>query len=390
MVYPFLVVLREGVEASLIIAIIASYLVRIGQRHHLRPVLAGAGAALLASALAGVGAASTARTLRGPALEVFEGVAMLLAVCVLTSVIIWMGRQAASMREHLQRQVDRALTRRTAAALASLSFALVVREGVETVLFLLAGAAREPRPWVYGAAIAAGLACAALAGVALYRGTRRLPLRAFFHVSSVLLVLFAAGMLVNGIGELQEVGWLPALVNHVWDSDGLLSDTSEAGRFVAALFGYTASPSLLQVLAYLLYLPLALLLYYRPTLTLRRQPPVTAALTLLALVGLTSASGCSAAAGGQPPREVRLILSEHRFEPARVEAKAGERLRFVLENRGQVDHEFESEAARIEEVTVPPGRTRAVEWTAPARPGDYEFECDIAGHAGMKGTISVR
>lgn len=100
-------------------------------------------------------------------------------------------------------------------------------------------------------------------------------------------------------------------------------------------------------------------------------------------------AGCTAHAS--QVREIRINASEFKFEPSEVWVKAGETVRFVIVNTGSVDHEFESDAARIEEVTIPPGRQRAVRWTAPARPGEYSFVCDISGHreAGMTGKIIV-
>ena len=108
---------------------------------------------------------------------------------------------------------------------------------------------------------------------------------------------------------------------------------------------------------------------------------------LLAVVLLLDGCTAQAALG----REIRINASEFRFEPSEIRVKAGEAVRFVIINTGAVDHEFESDDARIEEVTIPPGRQRVVRWTAPARPGEYSFVCDISGHreAGMIGKIIV-
>lgn len=119
----------------------------------------------------------------------------------------------------------------------------------------------------------------------------------------------------------------------------------------------------------------------------------------LALVAAALVPACGRGAGdvaSSPAREIRIAMVEQgskmAFEPARVTVKPGERVRFVIENKGTMDHEFESDEAGIEEVVVPPGKSRTVEWTAPAKAGDYPFVCDMPGHveAGMKGTIAVQ
>lgn len=192
---------------------------------------------------------------------------MLLAAAVLTYVIIWMKRQAWNIRERLHGQVETALKSGSRLALAALSFTVIVREGIETVLFLQAGAATALAApssvhW-YWAGAAAGLLAAVLLGVLAYSGSARLPLRAFFNVTGVLLIFFAAGMIANGLHALQEVGLVPPLVEHVWDTNWLVSDYSFAGQLLAALLGYDAKPSLVQALSFFGYLAVGLALFLR-------------------------------------------------------------------------------------------------------------------------------
>jgi high-affinity iron transporter len=127
-----------------------------------------------------------------------------------------------------------------------------VREGIELALFLTAATlAADARSTLLGAVL--GLAGAAALGWALFASTLRLNLRRFFQVTSVLLVLFAAGLVAHGVHELNEVGWIPAVVEHIWDVNGLLPENSTAGQVLKALFGYNGDPSLTELLAYLLY-----------------------------------------------------------------------------------------------------------------------------------------
>lgn len=261
--YAFLITFREGLEAALIVGIVLAYLARTGNRRYVGHVWAGAVAAVVATVAAGGLLALTARQLSGVALTVFEGAAMLLAAAVLTYVIVWMKRQAWRIRERLQGEVDHALRSGSRLALASLSFMVIIREGIETVLFLQAGAATAADPALYWGAAGAGLAAAALLGVVTYSGSARLPLRTFFNVTGVLLIFFAAGMIANGFRELQEVRIVPPVVEHIWDTYWLVPDTSLLGRFMSALLGYDSSPSLLQALSFFGYLIIGLLLFLR-------------------------------------------------------------------------------------------------------------------------------
>ncbi|HXF51488.1 MAG TPA: FTR1 family protein [Dehalococcoidia bacterium] len=257
MAYSFLVTWREGLEAGLIIAIVLAYLTRIGEASRRRAVWLGALAALALSVALGGALEATATTLSGRALEAFEGSAMLLAVGILTWMLFWMRQQAAHVGAHLRRQVDLALQRGSTLALAALAFTAVGREGLETALFLFAGSGREDA-LAYWLGALAGLAFAAALAAVFYAGSARLPLAAFFNVTGVVLIVLAAGLLVNGLKELYEVGAVPDLGPHVWDTYELLPDNSQLGRVASTLLGYDSSPYLGLVIAYLAYLVPAL------------------------------------------------------------------------------------------------------------------------------------
>ncbi len=258
-----LIMLREGLEAALIVGIILGYLAKTGNRSRFGAVWAGVALAAAGSLLVGGAIFFTAGGLEGRAEEIFEGTAMFTAVGVLTYMIFWMRRQSINIRAHLQAQINTALATGSVAAMGVLAFVAVGREGVESALFMFA--ASQTSTWAAAlAGGAVGLAAAAVLGYLLYRGIFRLNLRAFFNVTSVLLLLFAAGLLAHGIHEFQEVGWIPMLVAPVWDTNAILHDASTVGSFARTLFGYNGSPSLPEVLAYAVYLILIGWAYFRP------------------------------------------------------------------------------------------------------------------------------
>lgn len=259
----FLITLREGLEAALIVGIILAYLGKTGHRGKFGMVWAGTGLAVVMSLVVGGLIFLTAGELEGRAEQVFEGTAMFLAAGILTYMILWMRRQAINIRAHLQAQVSTALEQGSLAALVVLVFVAVGREGVETALFMFA-AARTATKVATTAGGLVGLAAAILLGYALYKGTYRLNLRAFFNVTSVLLLLFAAGLLAHGIHESHEIGLIPPVIEHVWDINDILNEQSTLGSFLKALFGYSGSPSLLEVVAYAGYLLLVGWAYFRP------------------------------------------------------------------------------------------------------------------------------
>ena len=254
---PFVIMLREGLEASLIVAIILAYLGRTGGRAYIRSVWAGTAAAVAVSLGAGAAIFYLVGNLEGRAAQLFEGFAMLLAAAVLTYMVVWMRHQSANISEGLRQEVAMALRSGSGIALFSLAFVAVVREGIETALFLFAAtrtatAAESLAGGIGGLAVAVGL------GWVVFAGSYRLNLRAFFNVSGVLLVFFAAGMLAYGIHELEEAAVLPVVVEHVWDINWLLNENGGVGSFLKALVGYNGNPSLTEVVAYVVYLAGAL------------------------------------------------------------------------------------------------------------------------------------
>jgi high-affinity iron transporter len=173
---------------------------------------------------------------------------------LLTTLIVWIaGRTDAA--QHLQQRLEVSMTAQAGSrysGLFLLVFFSILREGVETVLFLAAARFNTADGSLPGALI--GLLAAALLAFALFRGALRIPLRAFFAATTVLLVLFGAGLVGRGIHELQEAGLIPEIVEHLYDLNPFLPENSIAGGMAKGLFGYNADPGLLEALGYVLYL----------------------------------------------------------------------------------------------------------------------------------------
>lgn len=255
----FLITLREGIEGAILVSIILAYLNAIGRRDRHGSVWAGVGAAVVGSVVAGAVIFLVAGQLSHTAAEVFEGVVSYLAVGVLTWMIFWMRRQGARIKSELQEKVDTALIA-GGLALAGLAFFAVLREGIETALFLFAaakgtaveGTAVAPATQITGAVL--GLALAVVLGVLLYRGGIRMNLRSFFRVTGLILIVVAAGLFAYSLHELQEAGWLPVLEAHAFDLSASLPDDSGVGAILRGLVGYNADPTWLEVVGWAAYL----------------------------------------------------------------------------------------------------------------------------------------
>jgi len=253
-VAAFLVMLRGGVEAALIVAILLGYLRRIDRADQRRWVWLGTAGAVLVSLIAGVALWSTIGELTGTAERLVEGTVALAAVSLLTWMIFWMARQARDLRGRLEMRVDVALTVGSTVTLASIAFVAVAREGLESALFListLVGTAGHAVQLLGGLL---GLLGAATIGYVFYRGSTRVDLRRFFRITGGLLILFAAGLVVTAVHEFQEIGVLPTFAEHMWRVAALDPAVSPVGAFLQSLFGWRAAPSLLMAAAYLGYL----------------------------------------------------------------------------------------------------------------------------------------
>jgi high-affinity iron transporter len=261
--------LREGVEAALIVAIICAYLARTGNPQHFARVYVGAGAAIGLSAVLGVILFVSVGKLPSPYEQLFEAGTLLAAAAVVTWMLFWMRRQARTVKGDLQAAVDRALHQRSVNALAVLAFIAVIREGLETSLFLVgqANSADEGAIWVLAGALV-GLGIAALLGVGFYHGSRRINLATFFRLTGVALIFIAAGLLSSAMHELIEIGVIPFGTQTLFDLSAVLPHEQDAGnvigQFLRALFGYSATPEVTTFVVWLSYVAVVLTLFLRP------------------------------------------------------------------------------------------------------------------------------
>ncbi len=272
----FLLALREGLEAALIIGIVLGALRKMN-RPDLKPaVWAGTLGAVFVSLLIGGLFTVLGLSLEGKAEEIFEGFTMLLAAGILTWVIFWMNRQGRHLRAEVESGVRKAAEAGAGRrALFGLAFLAVVREGIELALFLTATAfALQAGQTLLGALL--GLGMAILLGWLLFSAALRLDLRRFFQVTGILLILFAAGLVAHGVHEFNEAGWIPPIIEHVWDVNPWLDENSTAGSLLKALFGYNGNPSLTEALAYLAYFALVFLGLKRQNSLLEQSLPTTA------------------------------------------------------------------------------------------------------------------
>ena len=261
MLATLVIFLREGVEASMIIAILLAYLNRIGRRDHFRDVFIGVGAALILATAGGAIAYATIRSYDGSRVQtIFETITYLVAATVLTYMTFWMRHHARSLSKELRARAEAALDGRARWGLGLLAFQAVGREGLETVVFTLAIIFSTSAASALSGAVI-GLAGSLVIAFVIYRLGHRLNLSRFFTVIGVLLMVFAAGVLADSVQNMQELGWLPVLDTPMWHSASLLSQDSTFGDVLHSFFGYSDAPTPLQLLVYVVYLAIVIIAY---------------------------------------------------------------------------------------------------------------------------------
>jgi high-affinity iron transporter len=252
MVPSFLLSLREGLEAALIIGVLLGTLRKMRRPDLEWLVWLGTGSAVIVSILVAVFIYLVGASFEGQVEAIFEGTMMLLAAGVLSWMIFWMSRQARTVQTQLETDVRRAALGAGRRALVVVAFLAVVREGIELALFLTAVSfASDATQTLLGAAL--GIGVVVLLSWGLSASLLKLNIRSFFRVTSVILVVFAAGLVAHGVHELNEAGWVPPIVEHLWDINHLLDETSLPGQILKTLVGYNGNPSLTETLAYLAY-----------------------------------------------------------------------------------------------------------------------------------------
>ncbi|WP_282362771.1 iron uptake transporter permease EfeU [Pseudomonas sp. PS01297] len=278
MLVPFLIMLREGIEAALIVGIIASYLKQTGRGQWMPAVWIGVFLAAALSLLVGGGLKLMSAEFPQKQQELFEGIVGLIAVGILSSMVFWMRKVARSIKSSLHTSLDHALagSKHQVTALIAMVFFAVAREGLETVFFLLAVFQQSEGPAAPLGALL-GLILAIFVGFAIYTGSMRLNLGLFFRWTGLFILVVAAGILANSVQALHEAGLWNALQGVVFDISSTLPMDGPLGSVLAGMFGYQDAPTISVLGAYVIYLVVALVMFFRspPALKVAQPSSVT-------------------------------------------------------------------------------------------------------------------
>lgn len=257
----YLIGLREGLEAALIVAILIAYMVRSGNQWGVRRIWTGVAAAVVLSIAVGAVLVVVDESLSERAAEAFAGIMSLIAVGLITWMIFWMAARARFIKDHLHGELDKALASGSV-AIAFVAFVAVAREGVETALFLWAGARSTDgaAPAFIGALL--GLATAIVIGVLVYKGAVRLNMGRLFLWTGAALVIVAGGVLRYAVHEFQELGWLPGEDNVAFDVSGTFAPDGVVATLVRGLVNIRPVMTWLEVVVWLAYVVPTLILFF--------------------------------------------------------------------------------------------------------------------------------
>ena len=262
MLASFFISFREGLEAFLIIGIIISYLFKINEKRFIKHVILGA---LLAIVLS-IGIAYIFELLlggfSGKLEQIFEGSTMLIAAVVLTYMIFWMNNQAKKIKSDIEISVDNVIDRGRIFSLFFLGFIVVLREGAETVLFFRAISFQtSSKELILGGVI--GIISSIILALLFFVSTKKVNLSLFFKITGILIMFIAAGLLSASLHEFQEAKIIPVIKDNIYNISNLISKDSIAGGILNSLFGYNPSPSLLEIIIYLAYISIIIILIRR-------------------------------------------------------------------------------------------------------------------------------
>ncbi|MFT4218073.1 MAG: FTR1 family protein [Micropruina sp.] len=261
MLATFIIGLREGLEAALIVGIVAAFLRRNG--HSLTPMLVGVGAAILLSLGVGIGLRTVETSLPQDAQEGMEAIIGVIAIVFVTGMLMWMNGHARGLKRELESSADHALGSGTGRALVVMAFLAVLKEGFESAVFLLATFSASTNADLAATGATLGILTAAVIGYGLYTGGMRINLGKFFQVTSLFLLLVAAGLVVNALGKMRGAGWLNAGQATTVDLSWLAPPGSVQGALFTGVLGIPPDPRVIQVVAWFAYLvPMALYVYW--------------------------------------------------------------------------------------------------------------------------------
>ena len=276
MLSSFLIALREGLEASLIVGILIAYVVKTSRKQLLAPIWTGVGVALALSFALGGFLSFTSAELTSRGEELFAGTTSLVAVVLVTWMVFWMKRTARQLKGELQAKVE-AAANVGPLAIATAAFFAVAREGLETALFVYSNFKAVGEKTAPTIGLTSGLALAVILGYLIYRGAIRFNLSTFFTATGVALIVVAAGVLSYGIHEFQELGWLPGAESYAWDISSWMAKDSILGSLLAGTIGFDVNTSWLQLFIWAGYLGAVLALYLKPAQQKSAKPEVLVA-----------------------------------------------------------------------------------------------------------------
>ena len=371
MLASLIVVFRESLEAGLIVGIVLAATRGVARRGSW--IAAGIAAGMAGAALLAAFAGALSDAFDGAGQEIFTAAVLAIAVIMLGWHVTWMSAHARELSAQMRAVgQDVKLGHRPLAALSVVVGVAVLREGAEVVLFLFgiaSGGGQSATAMAVGGL--AGLALAAAASFALYRGLTSIPLHRLFGVTNGLIMLLAAGMAGQCAATLHAADLIPGWGERVWNTGFLVDDGGIAGRTLHALAGYTARPCGVQLAAWLGTLGL---LYILSRIVGRPRPAArivrAAALTTLAIL----ASGV-AAVPAHAAEPIALIFRQHRFYPDHITVAAGERFRIIVQNTDDTADEFESTDLNREKLVAAGGH--ATVFLGPLNAGSYRFFGDF-------------
>ena len=253
MLPTFVIGLREGLEAAVIVGIIAAFLIQRGERPALKYVWIGVGAALAICAAIAVVLEAVGRSLPLKQREAMEGILALVAVAGVTYMVVWMRRHSRELKQQLESHAQSALLTGSMFALVAMAFLAVLREGIETSVFMLAAFQSSSNPAATGTGAVVGVAVASGLGYAIYRGGIRINLSRFFRFTGFVLVLVAAGLLSTAAHEFAEAGWLTVGLANALDLTWLVDPGSIHGSLLTGMLGFQPVPTVAEVTLWLAY-----------------------------------------------------------------------------------------------------------------------------------------
>ena len=260
MLSTFVIALREGLEAALIVGILVAYIVRTDCRQLLKPLWIGVATAIAASLGLGAILSFTSAELSSRGEELFAGLTSFIAVGLVTWMVFWMKRAARTLRDELHGKVDNALVGGPI-SLALVAFFAVMREGLETALFIYTNFKTVGAASSATVGLVLGLALAVALGYLIYNRSVKLNLSKFFTITGVALIIVAAGVLSYGIHEFQELGWLPGAETFIWDVTPWIAKESILGAILGGTIGFDTTTSVVQFIAWSAYLVAVLVPY---------------------------------------------------------------------------------------------------------------------------------